>query len=129
MDYNKILGKKLNENCTRMLSVVLNKSLKQHPHKTSTVGPLLSHLTNHPKQTRHAVHCWRSTDELISNILLWTPTHGLSSLICIISVQILGGVLRTCLEWWMIDTDGKLELRKFGQSAWYYDDDDIYIYI
>ena len=21
-------------------------------------------------------HCWRSRDELISNVLLWTPTHG-----------------------------------------------------
>ena len=25
--------------------------------------------------TRHAVHSWRSKDELISNILLWTPLH------------------------------------------------------
>ncbi len=26
--------------------------------------------------TRHAGHCWRSRDELISDVLLWTPTHG-----------------------------------------------------
>ena len=26
--------------------------------------------------TRHAGHCWRSWDELISDILLWTPSHG-----------------------------------------------------
>ena len=26
--------------------------------------------------TRHAGHCWRSKDELISDVLLWTPTHG-----------------------------------------------------
>ena len=25
---------------------------------------------------RHARHCWRSRDELISDVLLWTPTHG-----------------------------------------------------
>ena len=25
---------------------------------------------------RHAGHCWRSRDELISDVLLWTPTHG-----------------------------------------------------
>ena len=24
-------------------------------------------------------HCWRSLDKLISNVLLWTPMHGLTS--------------------------------------------------
>ena len=28
------------------------------------------------KRTRHAGHCWRSRDELISDLLLWTPTYG-----------------------------------------------------
>ena len=28
------------------------------------------------RRTRHAGHCWRSRDELISDVLLWTPTHG-----------------------------------------------------
>ena len=28
------------------------------------------------RRTRHAGHCWRSKDELISDVLLWTPTHG-----------------------------------------------------
>ena len=27
-------------------------------------------------RTRHAGHCWRSRDELISDVRLWTPTHG-----------------------------------------------------
>ena len=26
--------------------------------------------------TRHAGHCWRSRDELISDVHLWTPTYG-----------------------------------------------------
>ena len=26
------------------------------------------------KRTRHAGHCWRSRDELISDVLLWTPS-------------------------------------------------------
>ena len=26
--------------------------------------------------TRHVGHCWRSKDELISDVLLWTPTYG-----------------------------------------------------
>ena len=28
------------------------------------------------RRTSHAGHCWRSKDELISDVLLWTPTHG-----------------------------------------------------
>ena len=28
------------------------------------------------RQTRHTGHCWRSKDELISDILLWIPSHG-----------------------------------------------------
>ena len=28
------------------------------------------------RQTRHAGHCWRSRDELISDVLLWTPVYG-----------------------------------------------------
>ena len=27
-------------------------------------------------RTRHVGHCWRSKDELISDVLLWTPTYG-----------------------------------------------------
>ena len=28
------------------------------------------------RRTRNVGHCWRSRDELISDVLLWTPTHG-----------------------------------------------------
>ena len=28
------------------------------------------------RRTRHAGHCWRSRDECISDVLLWTPTYG-----------------------------------------------------
>ena len=28
------------------------------------------------RRTKHAGHCWRSRDELIRDVLLWTPTHG-----------------------------------------------------
>ena len=28
------------------------------------------------RQTRHAGHCWRSKDQLISDVLLWTPAYG-----------------------------------------------------
>ena len=41
----------------------------------------LSHLppitkTIQARRTRHAGHCWRSKDELISDVHLWTPTYG-----------------------------------------------------
>ena len=28
------------------------------------------------RRTRHAGHCWRSKDELISDVLLWNPAYG-----------------------------------------------------
>ena len=28
------------------------------------------------RRARHAGHCWRSKDELVSEVLLWTPTYG-----------------------------------------------------
>ena len=28
------------------------------------------------RRTRHAEHCWRSKDELISDVLPWTPAYG-----------------------------------------------------
>ena len=28
------------------------------------------------RRTRHVGHCWRSRDELISDVLLWTPSYG-----------------------------------------------------
>ena len=31
--------------------------------------------TIHVRRTRHAGHCWRSRDELISDILPWTPSR------------------------------------------------------
>ena len=32
--------------------------------------------TTQVRRTRHAGHCWRGRDELINDVLLWTPTHG-----------------------------------------------------
>ena len=73
----KRLENKLDDNYTRMLRAILNKSWRQH----STRPKLYGHLppitkTIQARRTRHAGHCWRSRDELISDVLLWTPTHG-----------------------------------------------------
>ena len=76
----KCIEKKLDSNCTKMLRAILNKSWKQHPTKKQ----LYSHLrsiwkTIQIRWTRHAGHFWRSKDKLISNVLLWTPSHGCAS--------------------------------------------------
>ena len=70
----KLLEKKLDGNYTRMLQAILNKSWRQHPTRHQLYG----HLPPITKtiQVRHAGHCWRSRDELISDVLLWTPTYG-----------------------------------------------------
>ena len=73
----KRLEKKLDGNYTRMLLAILNKSWWLH----ATRHQLYCHLpsitkTIQARRTRHAGHCWRSRDELISDILLWTPTYG-----------------------------------------------------
>ena len=72
----KYMEKKIDCYYIRMLRVILNKSWRQHPTKLQ----LYSHLppvrkTIHIRRTRHAGHCWRSRGELISELLLLTPSH------------------------------------------------------
>ena len=73
----KRLEKKLDGNYTRMLRAILNKSWQQHPTRHQLYGhqpPITK--TIQVRRARHAGHCWRSRDELIRDVLLWTPTHG-----------------------------------------------------
>ena len=73
----KRLEKKLDGNYTRMLRAILNKSWRQHTTRHQLYGhlpPITKSIQ--VRRTRHAGHCWRSRDELISDVLLWTPTHG-----------------------------------------------------
>ena len=77
MDANKTYGEKAWRQLIRMLRAILNKSWGEHPTKHQ----LYSHLppitkTIKVRRTRHAWHCWRSRDELISDVLLWTPSYG-----------------------------------------------------
>ena len=75
----KRLRKKLDGNYTRMLRVILNKSWRQHPARHQLYGHLPPITkTIQVRRTRHAGHCWRSRDELISDVLLWTSTYGRS---------------------------------------------------
>ena len=126
----KRLEKKLDGNYTRMLRAILNKSWRQHPTRHQLYGHLPPITkTIQVRRTRHAGHCWRSRDELISNVLLWTPTYGrekqydqfehtFSS-----SVRIRDVALKTCQRRW---TRGRSGERGSGISvlAARHDDDD-----
>ena len=71
----KRLEKKLDGNYTRMLRAILNKSWQQHLTRRQLYGHLPPITkTIQVRRARHAGHCWRSKDELISDVLLW-PQH------------------------------------------------------
>ena len=73
----KRMETKLDGNYTRMLRTILNKSWQQHPTKHQLYGrlPLIT-KTIQVRRTIHAGHCWRSKDELISDVLPGTLTYG-----------------------------------------------------
>ena len=110
----KQLEKRPNGNYTRMLRAILNKSWRQHPTRHQLYGhmpPITK--TIQVRWTRHAGHCWRSRDELISDILQWTPhmteqkhddqlENTNSS-----CVRIRDVALKTCQRWWTIGRSGE----------------------
>ena len=60
-----------------LLRAILNKSWRQHPTRHQLYGHLPPITkTMQVRRTRHAGHSWRSKDELISDVLLWTPKYG-----------------------------------------------------
>ena len=72
----KRMKKKPDGNYTWMLRTVLKKSWRQHLTKEQLYGylpPITK--TIQIRQTRHAGNCWRSTGELISDVLRWTPSY------------------------------------------------------
>ena len=71
------IEKKIERNYPRMLRAILNKSWNQHNTKQQPYGHLPPITkTIKIRRTRHAGQCCRSRDELISDVLLWTPSHG-----------------------------------------------------
>ena len=64
---------------TRMLRAILNRSWQQHPTRWQLYGHLPPITkTIQARRTRHAGHCWKSKDEIVSAVLLWTPAYGQS---------------------------------------------------
>ena len=105
----KRVEKKLDGNYTRMLRAILNKSWRQHPTKQQQyahIPPIMK--TIQVRRTRHAGHCWRSRDELISGVLLWTPSHGRAKAGRYnSSVPIQDVALKTYRKRWMIGKGGR----------------------
>ena len=55
----------------------MNKSWRHHPTRHQLYGHLPPITkTIKVRRARHAGHCWRSKDELVSDVLLWTPAYG-----------------------------------------------------
>ena len=117
---------KLDGNYTRMSRAILNESWQQHPTRHQLYGHLPPITkTIQARRTRHARHCWRSKDELVSDVLLWTPhmanqkqddqpEHTYSSYVMIQDVT-----LKTCHRRWMIGRRGEREGQ--GYPCWPHD--------
>ena len=117
----KRLERRLDGNYTRMLRAVLNKSWRQHPTRLQLYGHLPPITkTIQVRRTRHAGHCWRSKDELISDVLLWTPHMDVQEwddqheLTYSSYVRTQDVTLKTCRRRWMIGRNGE---RRSGISA------------
>ena len=71
----KCMEKKLDSNNTRMLKVILTNSWRHQPTKQQLYGNLPPITKTIQVRKRYAGHYWRSVNELISDILQWTPSH------------------------------------------------------
>ena len=74
MDSNKTAGEKARRQLHKNAASNLEQVLAATRHQLYGHLPPIT-KTIQARQTRHAEHCWRSRDELISDVLLWTPTH------------------------------------------------------
>ena len=130
----KRLEKKLDGNYTRMLRAILNKSWRQHPIKHQLYGhqPLIL-KTIKVSRTRHAGHCWRNKDELISDVFQWITAYcqaktGRSARTCIQQLCEDTGCSPEDLPEAMNDREKWRErirdIRASSTTSWY-----IYIYI
>ena len=108
------MEKKLDGHYTRMLRTILNKSWRQQPTKQQLYGHLPPITkTMKVRRTRHAGHCWRSRDELIRDVLLWTlhmneqRQDDQLEPIYSSSVLIRDVILKTCRKQWTIGRGGE----------------------
>ena len=77
LDANKAAGEEARRQLRKNAASNIEQVLATTPHKAPTIQPPASHhKTVKVRRARHEGHCWRSRDELISDVLLWTPTYG-----------------------------------------------------
>ena len=77
MDANKTAGEEARRQLHKNAVSNLEQVLAATPHKKQLYGHLSTITkTIQIRRTKHAGHCCRSRDELIRDVLLWTPTHG-----------------------------------------------------
>ena len=77
MDANKTAGEEVRRQLHKNATCNLKQVLAEHPTRHQLYGHLPPITkTIQVRRARHAGHCWRSRDELISDVHLWTPTHG-----------------------------------------------------
>ena len=106
----KRLEKKLDGNYTRMLRAILNKPWLQHPTRHQLYGNLPPITkTIQARWTRHAGLCCRTKDELISDVLLWTPAYGQAKA---------GRPARTCIQQLCEDTGWSPEDQPEAMNDW-----------
>ena len=110
----KCMEKKPDGNYTIMLWAILNNSWRQQPIKQQLYGhwpPIMKTIWD--KWTRHARHCWRSRDKLISDVLLWTPSHRQAKAgwparthTQQLRADTRCSLVKTCWKRWMIEKSG-----------------------
>ena len=73
MDANETDGEKTWRHLHKNAANNIEQVFEATPHKAAAI---LITKTIKVRRTRHAGHCWRIRDVLISDVLLWTPSDG-----------------------------------------------------
>ena len=77
LDANKTAGEETRRQLHKNVASNIEQVLAATPPKHQLYGHLPPIMkTIQVRWTRHTGHRWRSRDELISDVLLWTPTYG-----------------------------------------------------
>ena len=122
----KRMEKKLDANYTRVLRAILNKTWRQQFTKKQLHGHLKPIKI---RQIRHAEQSWRSKNGFISDIFLWTPSHGRAKTgrparIYIQQLCTDTGCSLEDLSWAMDDKDGSWErvreIRVGSTTRWWW---------
>ena len=84
-----------------MLRAVLDTFWKQHPANQQLYNnlPPISQMIR-VRPTKYVGHCWRSKDELISDVIRWTTTNGHTSF---------SRIVRTYIHQFCAETGGSQE--------------------